>query len=342
MLDEILNVVNCYIWHPFRIMQKKRIAIVTGGYSGEAEISYLSAKTIESHVDNSVFESIWVDITSAGWFAVIDDTKCAIDKNDFSFTHNGRIFRFDAAYIILHGTPGEDGKLQGYFDMIQLPYTGGGNLCMSLTFNKKFTTSALGNMGFRVAKSLSVLSQSDEIITQIETQLNLPLFVKPNNGGSSIGISKVKSWNELPTALEQAFKVDAQVLVEEALIGPECTVGIIEWDGKPLALPVTEIVSENEFFDYGAKYQKQSQEITPARFEQSILQAIKDDAEKIYIALGCKGICRVDYIITEQGPAIIEVNTIPGMSSESLIPQQLRAAGIDLTALISYQLNKLF
>ncbi len=323
-------------------MQKKRIAVVTGGFSREAEISYLSAQTIFKNIDNQLFEPIIVDINSMGWFAVFEDAKYLINKNDFSFIAKNHTYHFDAAYLILHGTPGEDGKLQGYFDMINLPYSGGDNLVMSLTFNKKFTTSVLSNMGFRVAKSRLFHESDTDAEQTIKDNLKLPLFVKPNNGGSSFGISKVKEWSMLSSSLEKAFKEDSSVLVEEALIGKECTVGVVEWEGKPTALPVTEIVSENEFFDYGAKYQKQSQEITPARFEPAIMQSIQKDAENIYKALRCKGICRVDYILTQDGPAIIEINTIPGMSSESLVPQQLLVAGIDLQELISTQLRNLF
>ncbi len=318
---------------------KKNIAIVTGGYSGEAVISYKTAQTAFEHMDKLLFVPYLVDIRRDGWFVKIENQEMSIDKNDFSFVWQGQKINFACAYLALHGTPGEDGKLQGYFDMIGLPYNSGNTLNLSLTFNKKFTTSVLGMMGFGVAKSLLLRAQEREMaFDEIVSQLSFPLFVKPNNGGSSIGISKVNAVEELKTALDKAYREDSEIIVEEFLAGKEYTCGVTYYQDKVTALPITEILSENDFFDFEAKYEGKSKEITPADLSNENTLLIQSTAERIYKALECKGNIRIDFILGAKGLFVIEVNTIPGMSAASIVPQQLKIAGIPLQEVITNQI----
>ncbi|MES2627908.1 MAG: D-alanine--D-alanine ligase [Bacteroidota bacterium] len=320
---------------------KKNIAIVTGGYSGESVISYKTAKTAFDHIDRDLFVPYFVDIRKDGWFGKVDEAEYLIDKNDFSFQYDGQKVAFDCAYLALHGTPGEDGKLQGYFDLIGMPYNTGNTLNLSVTFNKKFTTSVLGMMGFNVAKSL--LFRKEEQLTaeqQINEKLSYPLFVKPNNGGSSIGISKVNDAAALSAALTKAFGEDSEIIVEEFITGREFTCGVAWYDGKAQALPVTEIITHNEFFDFNAKYEGNSEEITPANLPETETRLVQSTAEAIYQALECKSIIRIDFIFGEKGIFVIEVNTIPGMSQASIVPQQLAKKGFPLTDVITQQINR--
>ncbi len=320
---------------------KKNIAIVTGGYSGESVISYKTAKTAYNHCDTSLFNPFIVDIRKDGWFAKVDSQEFSIDKNDFSFSLNGSKVNFDCAYLALHGTPGEDGKLQGYFDLIGLPYNTGNTLNLSITFNKKFTTSVLGMMGFNVAKSLLIrVPEKETAESTINAQLSYPLFVKPNNGGSSIGISRVNESAKLSDALSRAFNEDNEIIVEEFISGREFTCGVAWYDGKIQALPITEIISENEFFDFSAKYEGKSNEVTPAELSEKETTAIQQTAEAIYHALECKSIIRIDFIYGEKGIFVIEVNTIPGMSDASIVPQQLAIKGLPLKDVITQQINR--
>jgi D-alanine-D-alanine ligase len=235
--------------------------------------------------------------------------------------------------MCIHGTPGEDGKMQGYFDLIGLPYTSCDTATSALTFNKRYTVAVAGFGGIAVAKSLHLVSSTQLTPDQILTQITLPLFVKPNNGGSSFGISKVNTAAELAPALEKAFKEDTQVLVEEFISGREFTIGVFKSKGVTTVLPITEIKTENEFFDFAAKYEGKSEEITPAKITETMFKDLSEAAKKVYTTLNCRGVVRIDFIYDEkaQKAFLLEVNTVPGQSEASIIPQQVRAMGLNLT-----------
>ncbi len=309
---------------------KKNIALVTGGYSGESVISYKSAEFISKHIDADKWTSFLVDIHPSGWFhPTATGENIAIDKNDFSLTLAGQKIIFDAVLVSLHGTPGEDGKLQGYFDCLKIPYTSCDAATSALTFNKRYTVAVAAFAGLQVAKSIHLFK--DDIITAVDicSQLKLPLFVKPNNGGSSIGMSKVSDAADVEAAVAKAFYEDDQVLVEEFIKGREFTIGVFKHQGTVVALPITEIISKNEFFDFQAKYEGASEEITPAEVSDSIAEKVRLAARKAYSVFNCKGIVRIDFIYDEESgyPYMLEINTVPGQSSASLVPQQVVAAG---------------
>lgn len=313
---------------------KPKIAFVTGGYSGEAKISYESAKTIEKNIDPVKFDSYKIDITPEGWFYQNENGKMQVDKNDFSIIVNGEKIHFDAVLIGIHGTPGEDGKLQGYFDMLNLPYTSCDCAISALTFNKRFTVAVASFAGINVANSILLFKNNFKNPDEIVKNLRFPVFVKPNNGGSSIGMSKVNSPSEeLGMAIEKAFIEDEQVLVEEFIKGREFTIGVFRSKGEIIALPITEIISKKDFFDYEAKYHGASDEITPANVDQRIAFEIEKEAIKIYQIFNCKGIVRIDFIYNEQKglPYMLEINTVPGQTEASLVPQQVKAMGWTLT-----------
>ncbi len=311
---------------------KKKIALVTGGYSGEAIISYKSAVTIENNLDKEKWDCYKIDIHPTGWFYMMGEERIAIDKNDFSVTVSGTKINFDAVLIGLHGTPGEDGKLQGYFDCLGIAYTGCDAASAALTFNKRYTVAVASFAGMAVAKSMHLFKDIPVAAEDILKELKLPVFVKPNNGGSSIGMSKVKEAAELPAALDKAFKEDTQVLVEEFISGREFTIGVFKSKGKIIALPITEIISKKEFFDYEAKYEGASEEITPAQVDESIAEKVRAEARKAYSIFNCNGIVRIDFIYNEADakPYLLEINTVPGQTDASLVPQQVRAMGMTL------------
>ena len=309
---------------------KPKIAFLTGGYSGEAEISYLSAKTIEKNIDPEKFDYYKIDITPDGWFFENNGQKTTVNKNDFTILINEQKIKFDAALIGIHGTPGEDGKLQGYLDMLGIPYTSCDCAISALTFNKRYTVAVASFSGIHVANSVLLFKNSYTSPDEEVKNLQFPVFVKPNNGGSSIGMSKVNSPSEeLGAAIEKAFNEDDQVLVEEFIKGRELTIGVFRSKGKIIALPITEIVTQKEFFDFEAKYLGASQEITPAQVEENVTNQIKEEAIKIYQIFNCKGIVRIDFIYNqeEQLPYMLEINTVPGQTEASLVPQQVRAMG---------------
>ena len=311
-------------------MSKPKIAFVTGGYSGEAEISYQSAKTIEKNIDPDKFDYYKIDITPKGWFYDDNGKKSEVDKNYFSISIGGEKVNFDAVLIGIHGTPGEDGKLQGYFDILGIPYTSCDCAISALTFNKRYTVAVASFSGIRVANSVLLFRNSYQSPDELVKNLKFPVFVKPNNGGSSIGMSKVNSPSEeLGAAIEKAFKEDQQVLVEEFIKGRELTIGVFKSKGKVIALPITEIITKKEFFDYEAKYLGASQEITPAEIDDSIANQIKDEAIKIYQIFNCRGIVRIDFIYNEEEklPYMLEINTVPGQTEASLVPQQVKVMG---------------
>jgi D-alanine-D-alanine ligase len=309
---------------------KPNIAFVTGGYSTEAVISYKSAVTIEKNLDTDKFQVFKIDITPEGWFYENGSGKKAVvDQNDFSISYNGSKVIFDAVLIGIHGTPGEDGKLQGYFDMVGLPYTSCDAATSALTFNKRYTVAVASFAGIHVARSVHVFKDRPVIAADILRQVTLPVFVKPNNGGSSIGMSKVNEGNELPAALEKAFREDTQVLVEEFISGREFTVGVFKSLDKIIVLPITEVKSKKEFFDYEAKYQGMSEEITPAQIDEATADSIRNAARKVYELFNCRGVVRIDFIYNEEkkAPYMLEINTVPGQSEASIVPQQVKAMG---------------
>jgi D-alanine-D-alanine ligase len=311
-------------------MLKPQIAFVTGGYSSEAVISYKSAITIENNLDKDRYDIYRIDITPALWFHLsADGHKYAIDRSDFTLDLPSGKVKFDAVFIGIHGTPGEDGRLQGYFDMVGLPYTSCDAATSAITFNKRYTVALAAFSGINVARSLHLFRHSPVASSAILASLKLPVFVKPNNGGSSIGMSKVNEAGELDAALDKAFKEDDQVLVEEFIKGREFTIGVFKSDGKVVTLPFTEVITENEFFDYQAKYEGKSHEVTPAVCSDEMARQIRDTAIKVYEVFNCRGIVRMDFIYEESAnaPFLLEINTVPGQSEASIVPQQVRANG---------------
>lgn len=312
---------------------KKVLALVTGGYSGEAEISYKSAVTVGNNVDREKFEVYKIDITNNGWWYESEDgLRSLVNIEDFSIIENGHKIVFDAILLCIHGTPGEDGKLQGYFDMLNLPYTSCDAATSALTFNKRFTVAVAAFGGIHVAKSLHLFKHSPVTPRQVLKELQLPVFVKPNNGGSSIGMSRVDTEDELQEALDKAFREDDQILVEEFIKGREFTIGVFKTKGEIIALPMTEVSTDNKFFDFEAKYLGKSKETTPAIVDESIAEKIRSAAKQVYEILNCRGVVRIDFIYNEekQQPYMLEVNTVPGQSEASIIPQQVKAMGWNL------------
>jgi len=326
---------------------KKKIALVTGGFSGEAIISYRSANTIYNHLDKKKFEVFKIDVNPQGWFYEDESgNKTEVDKNDFTISCNGKKVGFDAVFIAMHGTPGEDGKLQGYFDMLDLPYTSCNSATSALTFNKRYTTAVAGMSGINVAHSVLFIKGQFDNADEVVEKLRFPVFVKPNNGGSSIGMSKVNTASEeLGAAIEKAFKEDDQVLVEEMIQGREFTVGVFRTKGDISVLPITEVMAHTEFFDFEAKYGGKSTETTPAQLPDEWKSKLEAAAKKIYEVFNCSGVVRIDFIYNEEQnmPYMLEINTIPGQSDASVVPQQVRARGWDLqdfyTKLVEEALN---
>lgn len=315
---------------------KKNIALVTGGFSGEAVISYKSAVTINNNLDRNHFNVYKIDINREGWFySLTDGRKLEVDKNDFSLQIDNQKIKFDAVFIGMHGTPGEDGKLQGYFDTLKIPYTGCDAATSAITFNKRYAVAVAGMAGIAVAKSLMLIKNNFTSPDEIIRHLKFPVFIKPNNGGSSIGMSKVdKISDELGFAIEKAFKEDDQVLVEEMVKGREFTVGVFKTKGNIIVLPLTEVKAHDDksFFDFEAKYQGKSTETTPAEVEETVADNIRETARKVYSTFNCRGVVRIDFIYNEaeQRPYMLEVNTIPGQSEASIVPQQVKAMGWSL------------
>lgn len=324
---------------------KKTIALVTGGYSGESVISYKTAATIEQNIDAAKWNVYTIDINPQGWFYTsLSGEKISVDKNDFSLTVDNKKVLFDAVLIALHGTPGEDGKLQGYFDCLGIPYTSCDAATSALTFNKRYTVAVASFAGLHVAKSMHLFK---DILIKPETilkELQLPVFVKPNNGGSSIGMSKVTEAAELQGALDKAFNEDNQVLVEEFIKGREFTIGVFKTKGNIITLPMTEVISKKDFFDYEAKYHGASEEITPAKVEEAIADKIRAAAKKAYEIFNCGGVVRIDFIFNETNgePYMLEINTVPGQSEASIVPQQVKAMGWSLKEFYSALIEECF
>ena len=310
----------------------KNIAIVAGGYSSEYEVSLRSAKGIYGFIDKSRYNLFIVVLRKESWAVMLPDGSTPeIDKNDFSFLTGGQKIKFDYAYITIHGWPGEDGRLQGYFDMLNIPYSSCGVLASALTFNKFINNKFLKSMGIRVYDSIRLTKGQIADINNIINQLGLPVFVKPNDGGSSFGVSKVKEALQLQPAIEKAFAEGNEVIIESFIKGTEITCGCYKTKTKQVVFPITEVVTENEFFDYNAKYNGEVQEITPARISAELTAKVQQETLKIYDIIGAHGIIRIDYIIPDDNnPVLLEINTNPGMTATSFIPQQIRAAGLDI------------
>ncbi|KYP14698.1 MAG: D-alanine--D-alanine ligase [Flavihumibacter sp. CACIAM 22H1] len=306
------------------------IAFLTGGYSGEAEISYKSAITIEKNIDTEKFDVYKIDIRQDGWwYQAPGGEAIEIDKNDFSLRVNEALIRFDAVLIGIHGTPGEDGKLQGYFDMLGIPYTSCDAATSALTFNKRYTVAVAAFAGIKVAQSLHLFKNRPIASASIAAQLQMPVFVKPNNGGSSIGMSKVMDPSGLDAALQKAFQEDEQVLVEEFISGREFTIGVFRKGDEIITLPFTEVITKKDFFDFEAKYEGLSEEITPAQVAEEIAVKVRSAARRVYEVFNCRGIIRIDFIYNEAAgePYMLEINTVPGQSEASIVPQQVKAMG---------------
>jgi len=308
----------------------KRIGLFCGGFSSEFDISLKSAKTISAHFPKNL-DCVLIIVKKNGWEVQTENETVLYDLNSASYTANGRAERIDAALIYTHGDPGENGKIQAYLDMMGIPYLNSGVLASALSFDKWYCNQFLKGFGFQVAKSVILTEQAQASNQALIEELGLPIFVKPADSGSSYGISKVKTAAELMPALELAFKEGKRVVLESFLDGMEVTCGVYRSSNGLMALPLTEIVSETEFFDYEAKYSGKSQEITPARIEDALREKVQDIAKRIYDLLGLKAIARIDFMLVGQEPYIIEVNTTPGFSPASIVPQMLAAAGISIT-----------
>lgn len=314
---------------------KKTIALLTGGTTGEWVVSVKSAATIAQNIDTTKYDVYKIMLTENGWFyEPADSVKVDIDKNDFSLTLNGKKIKFNGVFIAIHGSPGEDGKLQGYFDMLGIPYTTCSALTSAITMNKGYTKAIVnGVKNLHVAKSIQIFKNSSYSITDISAELKLPYFVKPNNGGSSIGMSKVKHADDLQIALDKAFNEDSQVLIEEFVEGREFSIGVFRSKGKIIVLPTTEVIPANEFFDFDAKYTPgATEEITPGRMSDEEKIRVEQIVSDVYEKLNCNGIVRIDYFL-EQNTGnfyFIEINTIPGQTATSFIPQQVAAMGMEL------------
>lgn len=335
------------------VKMKRKIAIIAGGDSSEYGVSLRSAAGIYSFLDKDKYDITIVKLRGVTWQALAETGKAIaenngtvpednatwvnVDKNDFSFTYNHVKTHFDFAYITIHGTPGENGVLQGYLDMVGVPYSCCGVLAAAMTFNKFTCNHYLKGFGIRVAESV-LLRKSDAgySASAIVDKVGLPCFIKTNVGGSSFGVTKVKTMEEVAPAVEKAFAEGSEVICEAFMKGVEITCGVYKTKDKAVAFPITEVVTSNEFFDYDAKYNGQVDEITPARIPDEVRDAVQAMTLKIYDILGCKGIIRVDYILTDGWTInLLEVNTTPGMTATSFIPQQVRAAGLDIKDVLS-------
>ena len=312
---------------------KRTIAIVAGGDSSEYIVSLRSAQGIYSFIDKEKYNLYIVMMKGLDWHVQLpDETTCPIERNDFSFQLNGEKITFDFAYITIHGTPGENGRLQGYFDMMGIPYSCCGVLAAALTFNKFVCNQYLRGFGVRIAEALSLRQGQTVSDNDVIEKIGLPCFIKPSLGGSSFGVTKVKTREQIQPAIAKAFEEGEEVVIEAFMDGTEITCGCYKTKDKSVVFPITEVVTHNEYFDYDAKYNGQVDEITPARIPNELRDRVQMLTSAIYDILGAQGIIRIDYIITEGDKInLLEVNTTPGMTPTSFIPQQVRAAGLNIT-----------
>lgn len=316
----------------------KNIAILAGGNSSEAAVSIKSASIVEKNI-KSRFNTFLIQVSNENWMYEENGQSYPIDKNDFSLSIDSHKIMFDLVFIAIHGTPGEDGKLQGYFDVLGIHYASSNVLASALSFNKGVCNDYLKTHQVQVAKSVQLFKGVDFNPTEIINSLGLPCFVKPNQSGSSYGVSKVHSASDLPEAIEEAFTYDNQVLVEAFINGREVTCGVNNFNGVLTAMPITEIITDHDFFDFDAKYNGASQEITPADLPEHLTIAVQNASKRIFQLLNLDGVARIDFIIQEDTPYMIEANTIPGLSAESIIPQQARAMGYSLSDFFEAWIN---
>jgi D-alanine-D-alanine ligase len=318
-------------------MNKKNIAIVAGGDSSEYVVSVKSGANVLKAVNRELFNTWLVRIKGDEWIVLDGELKLAdIDKSDFSFTIDGKKSKFDYAYIIIHGTPGEDGLLQGYFEMVNIPYSSCDVQSSALTFNKFFCNNYLRNFGIPMAKSVRLLAGEKYSALQIAESLGLPLFVKPSAGGSSFGVTKVKKGEDLVEAVNKALDESPEAIIEEYIEGTEFTCGVVKIGARKLVLPVTEVIPKNEFFNYESKYiPGMAEEITPARISEALTLKVQTLSAQIYDLCNCNGIVRIDYILQGGIFYFLEVNTVPGMTETSFIPQQIKAMGLNITDLLT-------
>jgi D-alanine-D-alanine ligase len=315
------------------------IAVVMGGYSDESVISLRSGQLILNNLDKNKYKTFEVHILLDGWNVIIGEEKFPIDKSDFTFTQNGIKTKFDAIVNTIHGTPGEDGHMQAYWELLEIPYSGCNFYQSALTFNKRDTLSVLSKFNIPKAKSIYLSKGGAINAEEIKTELGLPFFVKPNQSGSSLGVSKVNDLSEFDKALDFAFAEDSDILIESYLKGTEVSVGVLNYKGETKVLGLTEIVPHNDFFDYEAKYLGKSDEITPARLSAEVEQKVRETAAKVYEALGMSGFSRTDFIVMDGIPHFIEMNTNPGLSGQSIFPQQAAYAKIAFSDLLDNEIE---
>ncbi|MGB2128683.1 MAG: D-alanine--D-alanine ligase [Flavicella sp.] len=315
---------------------KKIIAVIMGGYSSEVAISLKSGNVVFQHIDCEKYSPYKVHILENKWVVLdTEENEYPIDKNDFSTNILGRKINFDFIFNVIHGTPGEDGTLLAYFDLLNIPYSSAPFYQMALTFNKRDCLSVAKNFGMQTATSVYLNKGDNYKESEIIDKVGLPCFVKPNKAGSSFGISKVHKVEDFETALATAFKEDNEILIESFLAGKEVSVGVIQYQEKIVVLPITEIVSENDFFDYEAKYEGKSEEITPARISDIQKENVEKAAKHLYKSLQMSGFSRSEFIFVGDTPYFLEMNTVPGMTEHSLLPQQAAIAGIPLKELLT-------
>ena len=316
-----------------------KVAVVMGGYSDESVISLRSGQLILNNLDASKYEIFEVHILPEGWYVLDQGAKKPINKADFSFEKEGQKISFDVAVNTIHGTPGEDGHMQAYWELLELPYTGCNFYQSALTFNKRDTLSVLAKFNIPKAKSIYLTKGDSVDANAIVSELGLPFFVKPNQSGSSLGVSKVTDLSQLDKALAFAFAEDTDILIESFLQGTEISVGVFKFKGETKVLGITEIVSQTDFFDYEAKYLGKSEEITPARLDKEVQQKVEDTAKKVYEALGMSGFSRTDFIIMNGVPHFIEMNTNPGLSPQSIFPQQANYAQLNFSEMLDGEIE---
>lgn len=310
---------------------KKRVALITGGDSGEFEISIKSAEQMEVILDSSVYDIYKIVIRGKDW---LYNNSIQVDKNDFSLNIDGEKINFDCAFIALHGTPGEDGKFQGYLDMMGIPYNTCNAATSAITFNKGFTTKIISTSDVKTCRSIVIYKDTDYTISGLMEKLSLPCFVKPNNGGSSVAMSKVERIEDLQIAIDTAFGENDEVIIEEYFKGRELTCGVYKKDGKVIALPIIEIVSHSKagWFDFDAKYKGFSDEICPAPVDERTTTECQNNSVMLYEYLNCSGVVRFDYLWNGEEFRCLEVNIVPGMTAESLVPKMVKTAGMTLKA----------
>lgn len=310
------------------------IAIIAGGDSGEYEISMQSGRQVEAQLDKEKFQPYLIEIRKENWNYLPGENRIEVDKNDFTLQTAGKRIRFDAVFNAIHGTPGEDGKIQGYFDMVCIPYTSCDVTTSALTFNKNFCKQVVSSFGIVTANSIHLFSRNIPSSAFILQELSLPVFVKPNNGGSSVGISKVNRQKDLEQAIHKAFHEDEEILIEKFIPGRELTCGVLRTKGQVVTFPVTEIISKKEFFDYEAKYTNGlSNEVVPADISKDISDKCQSISANLYERLNCRGVVRFDYILNGDIFYFLEVNTVPGLTAQSIVPKMARAHGWTMTEL---------